>query len=167
MTSIRNCLYLGDKRKSADLTWLSSKGIKLIINCTNDLPNEFEGSHAASSADRTCIRYVRVPLVDVASTDLLSEIRSTSALTELAAAMDQSIPSLVHCQAGSSRSVSVILIHLMSYEKLTLLASKDLVSNCLPIKPNAGFMQQLIEIESEITGTATLRVDELGRWVPL
>ena len=169
MTSVREGLFLGDKRKSADRAWLSSKNIKLVINCTNDLPCVFidcaSSPATATTAAEPSIRYVRIPLVDVASTDLLSEIRSTSALAELAAAMEQSIPSLVHCQAGSSRSVSVLLVHLMSYEKLSLKAAKDVVSSQVPIKPNAGFMRQLIEIERELTGTVSLRVDELGRWV--
>ena len=103
----------------------------------------------------------------MASTDLMAEIRSTTALSELESSMEKSVPSLVHCQAGSSRSVSVLLVHLMSYEKLSLKAAKAVVSRQVPIKPNAGFMQQLIEIERELTGAVSLRVDELGRWVPV
>lgn len=160
MTCVREGLYLGDKRRSADLSWLESKRIGLVVNCTADLPNVFE-------AESGRFTYVRIPLVDVASTDLLAEIRATAALEALADAMKQSTPALVHCQAGSSRSASVLLIHLMSYERLSLKDAKDLVSSQVPIKPNGGFMQQLVEIERELTGIVSLRVDELGRWVPI
>lgn len=58
---------------------------------------------------------------------------------------------LVHCQAGRSRSPSIIIAYLMKYEKMSFLAACKLVnqknsSTC----PNAGFQEQLRQYELQL-----------------
>jgi protein-tyrosine phosphatase len=59
----------------------------------------------------------------------------------------------VHCAQGRSRSVSVILAHLMSNLRMPLQQALSLVMNARPIvKPNAGFFKQLISLEKSLFG---------------
>ena len=52
---------------------------------------------------------------------------------------------LVHCQSGISRSASVVIFALMKLDSMSLAAAyRHVKSKRLCIRPNAGFMRQLI-----------------------
>ncbi len=51
---------------------------------------------------------------------------------------------LVHCNAGVSRSASVVIAHLMQHERLSFCAARAAVARARPvIDPNHGFVAQL------------------------
>ncbi|KAI9352125.1 protein-tyrosine phosphatase-like protein [Obelidium mucronatum] len=63
---------------------------------------------------------------------------------------------LVHCKAGRSRSVAVVLAYLIMVQKMTLKAAYELVSTKRNgIIPNIGFMLALLHIELETLGYNT------------
>lgn len=58
---------------------------------------------------------------------------------------------LVHCNAGVSRSVSVCLAYLISCQHMSLRDAYARVKARRPMaRPNVGFFKQLIEFEKEI-----------------
>ena len=58
---------------------------------------------------------------------------------------------LVHCFAGISRSVTVIVAYLMSKNAMPLNEAYDFVKKCKPnISPNFNFMGQLLEFEKAL-----------------
>ncbi|KAI9336193.1 protein-tyrosine phosphatase-like protein [Zopfochytrium polystomum] len=58
---------------------------------------------------------------------------------------------LVHCKAGRSRSVMIVMAHLIKSERLSLQASYDDVRNKRSgIVPNIGFMVTLMKFEKEM-----------------
>jgi len=64
---------------------------------------------------------------------------------------DKSSRILVFCTAGRSRSVSIVLAYLMMTRKMVLLEAMELVRSKRPwIQPNAGFINILINLESEL-----------------
>ncbi|XP_077248101.1 dual specificity protein phosphatase 1-like isoform X2 [Tasmannia lanceolata] len=64
---------------------------------------------------------------------------------------------LVHCFAGRSRSVTIIVAYLMKKHRMSLSQALDLVRSKRPqISPNQGFMLQLQDFEK------SLQVDEIG-----
>lgn len=73
---------------------------------------------------------------------------------------------LVHCVMGKSRSVTFVLAYLMQYRDMHLRPAFEFVySRRSVIKPNRGFMQSLIDYESQLFPTLekpTISVDE---WV--
>ena len=67
---------------------------------------------------------------------------------------------LIHCSAGQSRSVSVILVYSMKYKKMSLKDSFNHIKKiCESAGPNVGFMKQLTEIEKEIFSIASSSFD--------
>jgi atypical dual specificity phosphatase len=74
---------------------------------------------------------------------------------------------LVHCSAGISRSPMVVAVYLMKRKGMTLKAALGQIIRVRPqVSPNAGFLQQLKEMEMELLGTAVSSlegVDELPK----
>jgi atypical dual specificity phosphatase len=74
---------------------------------------------------------------------------------------------LVHCSAGISRSPMVVAAYLMKRKGMTLKAALGQIIRVRPqVSPNAGFLQQLKEMEMELFGTAVSSlegVDELPK----
>ena len=70
---------------------------------------------------------------------------------------DESSRVLVFCTAGRSRSVSVLLAYLMITRKMILLDAMQLVKKKRPwIQPNVGFVNVLMELESELFRTRVI-----------
>ncbi|EJK72752.1 hypothetical protein THAOC_05682 [Thalassiosira oceanica] len=60
---------------------------------------------------------------------------------------------LVHCNAGQSRSASMVMIYFFMFKGHTLRASFEYVRGCKPdVKPNYGFWSQLEATEKELFG---------------
>ncbi len=54
---------------------------------------------------------------------------------------------LVHCARGVSRSATLVLAYLMIYEKLAVAEAINAVCVHRNILPNAGFLQQLRQLD--------------------
>lgn len=57
---------------------------------------------------------------------------------------------LVHCARGVSRSAALVLAYLMLREGLTLVEAVEAVSGRRNILPNAGFLDQLRQLDSTL-----------------
>jgi dual specificity MAP kinase phosphatase len=59
----------------------------------------------------------------------------------------------IHCNAGVSRSPTIVIAYVMKYLKLDFKSAYQFVKNTrLTIKPNAGFISQLIDYENKLKG---------------
>ncbi|XP_072524007.1 dual specificity phosphatase 29-like [Salminus brasiliensis] len=58
---------------------------------------------------------------------------------------------LVHCARGISRSATLVLAYLMIYEGLTVSEAIKAVRSHRNVLPNSGFLQQLRELDTELT----------------
>jgi len=70
---------------------------------------------------------------------------------------------LVHCFGGVSRSPTVTIAYCMKFKKWNLRNSYDHVKNSRDIiQPNEGFIKQLIELERELYGEASVKVGDFS-----
>ncbi|KAF8523510.1 protein-tyrosine phosphatase-like protein [Hysterangium stoloniferum] len=147
-------LYLGPCSAASSKLFLMENSITHVLSIG-----------ASPSALVENVTYHRLSLNDSVSSSI-SEI--TDAACEV---IDGAIASkkntgkiLVHCSAGISRSPMVVAAYLMKRKGMTLKAALGQIIQVRPqISLNAGFLEQLKEMEMELYGSCSLEVDELPR----
>lgn len=147
MTQIIDNLYLSSVLIAKDINILRNNNIKCIVNCTKDQPNFFENE----------LKYKRVEIIDDYKENILQYFDSTCKF------INENIKNkvLVHCNAGQSRSASIVIAYLMKYENMTLTKALEYVKNKKSdIGPNIGFFKQLIEYENNLFETNTITYQE-------
>ncbi|XP_010874674.1 dual specificity protein phosphatase 18 [Esox lucius] len=138
-------LFLSNGRAANDKANVSRFNITCIINATQD-------NTKMSTAE---LEYVNIPVTDSPSSllsDYFDEVADKIKLTG-----EQYGHTLVHCNAGVSRSATLCLVYLMKHHGMTLLEAHKWVKSCRPIiRPNSGFWKQLIQYENKLYGCATV-----------
>ena len=168
-------LWLGNREAACCLRLLQHIGVHACINCTQD-----------PSLHPDHFRYLHVNVSDTPETDLLpghlsrvlswitphlKTARETSAqgasrsqvcrvLSWITPHLKTGRTVLVYCQAGVSRSPTVVLGLLMHLTDMSLIDAWAHVKRIRPaIKPNAGFCQQLCDHERLLRGCNSAVVD--------
>lgn len=66
---------------------------------------------------------------------------------------------LVHCQAGVSRSATIVIAYLMKHTLMTMTDAYKYVRGRRPVvSPNLNFMGQLLEFERDLNSGVTPRI---------
>lgn len=106
------------------------------------------------------VEYFDVDILDNVDVDIRKEFEPTIAFIERAAREHGRV--LIHCVQGVSRSSTIVIWYIMVTTKCTLSAAYAHVLKCRPlIFPNHGFMQQLVDYETELYGCASVTLDDL------
>ena len=101
-------IWVGGQRASEDKERLQSLNIKHVLNTATQLPKCFEGD----------FNYLKLDLLDAAHERLGPHI--PTAIAFIKAAVDAEEPILVHCMAGQSRSVSMVLAYMIQEHHFAL-----------------------------------------------
>jgi len=121
--------------------------IGAVVNCTHWTPSAFE---------KLGVLYKRIIVVD--------DQRDRQALSEELPAVVGFIHEnlkankrvLVHCEAGVSRSATVVIAYVMTTTRASMKESLAYVKECRPdIEPNPGFIQILNDFENGMKQSAT------------
>jgi atypical dual specificity phosphatase len=139
-------VYIGSQDAAFNLPALNEFKITHILNVATGIKNAFPEQY----------KYLNIELLDVPETNIRKEFTRTNEFIQQALADNGRV--LIHCNAGISRSSTIVLayllgIHRMKYEDAYTLL-KTARSN---IRPNDGFVQQLKEYAAEITRTTDSR----------
>ena len=112
------------------------------IDCTNnpqknsDIPTCFVTVTDSPNATAKLFQHME----DVC--DFIDEAKRTSSKCKI----------LIHCQAGVSRSATVVLYYLLARESLSLAQALRVVRDARPIvSPNPGFMRGLCQVETKLS----------------
>lgn len=140
---------------------LEKLGVKFVVNATIELPD-------TPLPDNDPPEYMRVALKDTRESNLIEYFDEVADKIEEIRQKDGK--SLVHCVAGVSRSVSLVLAYLMKYSDMSLKQAFHHVRSVRPqVRPNLGFFKQLIEYEQRLFGTTTVSMipcNSLGEDIP-
>ncbi|VDM35305.1 unnamed protein product [Hydatigera taeniaeformis] len=134
VSEILDFLYLGNARDSRDAQMMKERSITHVINATREQSNFFEGSGK--------VEYLRIPVDDNSTADLMPYFKP--AINFIDEAMRSGGRVLVHCQAGVSRSPSLVLAYLVAHSSLTVLEAFALVNHLRSaIGPSFHFLGQV------------------------
>lgn len=107
-----------------------------------------------------CKIHKHVLLRDASSQALRPHVEDVCAFID--AAQDSGGACLVHCSAGASRSPAMVLAYFVLRRRCALRDAYAQIKAQRPqVAPNAGFWEQLIEIEKEVLGCNSLTLDDV------
>jgi len=138
-------IVLGGRDDANNDAVLQALGITHILNVANQLPNYFEDRYV----------YLHIPLHDTDETSVVAAMPKANEF--ICAAQELGGRVLVHCISGVSRSVTVVIMHLMMKHDMPLRDAYGYIKSCRPfITPNDGFKMQLCEMELELFGCSSV-----------
>nr|XP_020456150.1 uncharacterized protein LOC109960409 [Monopterus albus]XP_020456151.1 uncharacterized protein LOC109960409 [Monopterus albus] len=141
-------LYLGNERDAQDLDLLLRLNIGYVVNVTTHLPLY----HVSSG-----LHYKRLPATDNSKQNLRQYFEEVFEFIEEAYQSGQGV--LVHCQAGVSRSATIVIAYLMKHTLMTMTDAYKYVRSRRPVvSPNLNFMGQLLEFERDLNSGVTPRI---------
>ncbi|KAM9331791.1 dual specificity protein phosphatase 10 [Pholidichthys leucotaenia] len=141
-------LFLGNERDAQDLDLLLRLNIGYVVNVTTHLPLY----HASSG-----LRYKRLPATDNSKQNLRQYFEEVFEFIEEAYQSGRGV--LVHCQAGVSRSATIVIAYLMKHTLMTMTDAYKYVRSRRPVvSPNLNFMGQLLEFERDLNSGVTPRI---------
>ncbi|KAK1154962.1 dual specificity protein phosphatase 10-like [Acipenser oxyrinchus oxyrinchus] len=142
-------LFLGNERDARDLERMLRLGIGSVLNVTAHLP--------LYHLDSGLLRYKRLPATDSSKQNLQQYFEEAFEFIEEAHQCGQGV--LIHCQAGVSRSATLVIAYLMKHTLMTMTDAYKYVKGKRPvISPNLNFMGQLLEFENDLNSGVTPRI---------
>ncbi|KAF3695978.1 Dual specificity protein phosphatase 18 [Channa argus] len=141
-------LYLSNVRGADDSHQVSRCEITCIVNVT-----ETKRSRPLPPG----VEYIHIPVSDTPASPLSDHFDRVADRVQLVA--DGGGRTLVHCNAGVSRSAALCMAYLVKHRGVTLLDAHRWVKSSRPIvRPNNGFWRQLIRYEMELRGCNSVRM---------
>ncbi|CAK6950234.1 dual specificity protein phosphatase 18 [Scomber scombrus] len=142
-------LYLSNGRAARDASQVTPNKITCIINVTE--------TRSSSPAPPGVEEYIHIPVSDSPASPLCDHFDSVADQIQLVADVDGR--TLVHCNAGVSRSAALCMAYLVKHCGVTLLEAHRWVKTCRPmVRPNNGFWKQLIQYEKKRRGCTSVRM---------
>ncbi|GCC20179.1 dual specificity protein phosphatase 10-like [Chiloscyllium punctatum] len=142
-------LYLGNEHDAQDLVRLRQLNVGYVINVTTHLPLY----HAQTGT----VHYKRLPATDNSKQNLRQYFEEAFEFIEEAHQCGKGV--LIHCQAGVSRSATLVIAYLMKHTLMTMTDAYKYVKGKRPIiSPNLNFMGQLLEFEMDLNKGLTPRI---------
>lgn len=132
--------------------------IDFVVNITTEAPF-WQG-----------VESMRVPLEDDQQANILPHLdMAVERIHEEIAKKNSHV--LVHCVAGVSRSAAIVIAYLMKFKKMDLKSAFNMCYNERPvIRPNNGFMAQLINYEYQLHqkhSVVMVDVENDGVWIKI
>ncbi|XP_063173074.1 dual specificity protein phosphatase 10-like [Candoia aspera] len=142
-------LFLGNERDAQNLEKMLHLNVGHVLNVTTHLP--------LYHADSGRLRYKRLPATDNNRQDLRQYFEEAFEFIEEAQQSGKGV--LIHCQAGVSRSATIVIAYLMKHTLMTMGDAYKYVKGRRPvISPNLNFMGQLLQFEADLNGGVTPRI---------
>jgi atypical dual specificity phosphatase len=145
MSEVAPGILLGNRFLARNQAMLEEMGVTHVLNAAHPGP-EGAMSVDCGGLDTDRIGYLGLPLADTTSQDILSSFSKAGGW--LAAALEQEgARVLICCWAGLSRSAAVLIAFMMEYRGHSLERAVREVKAVRNIKPNRGFLIQLVRYE--------------------
>ncbi|XP_038617016.1 dual specificity protein phosphatase 10 [Tachyglossus aculeatus] len=149
LTPILPFLFLGNEHDAQDLETMQRMNVGYVINVTTHLP--------LYHYEKGVLSYKRLPATDSNKQNLRQYFEEAFEFIEEAHQCGKGL--LIHCQAGVSRSATIVIAYLMKHTRMTMTDAYKFVKGKRPIiSPNLNFMGQLLEFEEDLNNGVTPRI---------
>jgi protein-tyrosine phosphatase len=146
-TNIIDNIYLGNAFNACDYSNLNKNNIKLIVNCTEEIPNYYPEN----------FNYIKISIRDYNDVSILDKIEDTIMKINSYLLNNQMNSVLIHCYMGSSRSATILLAYLMKYYKMSLENALSYVKEKRNlVNLNISFYKELKEYENLLRNDSKL-----------
>ena len=136
LSLVTNHIVLGGRDEANNKSMLDKYGITHILNTCKQLPNFFPSDYT----------YCKINAMDSPTYQLTNDYARASDFMSRVERLNGRV--LVHCIAGVSRSVTLVLMHLMRNHEVCLNQAYRHIKRCRPfVRPNEGFLFQACEFE--------------------
>jgi len=142
-------LYLGNKGAAENTDYLMSKGITHVLNLANDLTTKYFVAPDQDAYLKHGIELKQLKLRDKAEENITLAFSETGRWIR----RSLSLPGarvMVNCWQGASRSATVVLAFLMQHHDMDLMTALKMVKTKRDIRPNNGFLKQLVLLENTL-----------------
>ncbi|XP_078480817.1 uncharacterized protein LOC144742222 [Lampetra planeri] len=146
-------VYIGDMYAAKDKRTLQAHHITHVLNAAD---GKFNVNTGSSFYRDTNITYHGVEAFDMPSFDLSPFFYPAANFIKNALSSPTGRV-CVHCAMGLSRSAALVLAYLMIHENMTLAGAVGAVGANRNIAPNAGFLEQLRELDAKLHGGGSTR----------
>lgn len=143
---ITNHVWVGSEATAADPAFLKKNNIKLVVNCTADIPKYSN------------IPMLRVPVHDAAfDADKMAKYLGVSSMA-IRDVTRYKGNVLVHCRAGQNRSASVTAAYIMTIKGITAREAMDIVRSrkCETFRPS-NFTSSLKAYEKKLIENGVIK----------
>ncbi|XP_072289448.1 dual specificity protein phosphatase 18-like [Eucyclogobius newberryi] len=148
LCQITEHLFLSNAAAANDVSLVTETNITCVVTVS-------ETGHKSTLPPG--VEHVHIPVADSPTSRLSLCFDRVADLIERQA--ERGGRTLLHCNAGVSRSAALCLVYLMKHRGVSLLEAHTWVKRCRPIaRPNPGFWRQLIQYESELRGKASVHM---------
>ena len=135
-------LYLSGDDAATNRALLDSKCISHVINLTSNVENKFE----------PIITYKQILIYDLPNQNIMEHFQSSYEFIENAFRQNEKNCVLVHCNAGVSRSATIVIAYLMQKKLFRYYrdAFEYVKAKRPKICPNYGFVKQLMSLQIKL-----------------
>jgi len=138
-------ILVGNRESARDANGLQELGVTHVLNGTSQLPNFHPHKFV----------YLKIDMLDAPETPIVSYQKKASKFIQHIEEKGGRV--LVHCVAGCSRSVCLVLMHLMVHHGVYLRDGWEHMKSVRPqMNPNEGFKLALAKLEVQIFGATTM-----------
>lgn len=144
-TLITNSILLGGRDDASNMDMMKSLGVTHVLNVAQQVPNYFP--------DRFI--YKKIPLLDAPTVRIVDAVPASSAYLRYVEAKGGRV--ILHCVAGVSRSVALLVMYLIAVHGQELRYAYEFILNKRPyIAPNEGFKLQMAMFEVQQLGYSSV-----------
>merc|ERR1711892_764998 len=151
-------IFLGNKGAAESTDFLVKKGITHVLNLASDTTLKFFVVPEREKLEKIGIELKEMKLRDRPGESICEKFRESGMWMRSCLLSGGKV--MVNCWQGASRSATIVLAFLLQHHKMPLVDSIKMVKRKRDIRPNNGFLKQLVPLEIQlIQGTKGELVD--------
>jgi len=141
-------ILIGNKGAAQDASFLKDTGVTHLLNCAGNPESPDIVKPDLDKLDEYGIKVLQLVCNDKPDVSIRDHFPVT--IPWMKEALDGGGKVMVNCFQGASRSATVVLAYLIQNHHLKVDEALELVKKKRDIRPNNGFLQQLIDLDNQV-----------------